>query len=133
MAAGFGPHAGCIAGVVRVVNWTVLLAYASRLLATIRKRGLLACYRCGGDLATARTITALVLVSVGAHIHGADLGNRMRYSLRTLLIVMTVACMYLAWVGYCRQMGTFHRQQSSHSWAAMAVWAPKATAVVAVM
>src|SRR5687768_5157978 len=37
----------------------------------------------------------------------------MRYRLRTLLIVMTVACMYLAWVAYCRRMSGFHREQSS--------------------
>ena len=37
----------------------------------------------------------------------------MRYRLRTLLIVLTVACIYSAWAGYCRRMGMFHRQQSS--------------------
>ena len=37
----------------------------------------------------------------------------MRYRLRTLLIAITVACMYLAWVGYCRRMARFYRKQSS--------------------
>src|SRR3989442_5585305 len=37
----------------------------------------------------------------------------MRFRLRTLLILVTVACMYLAWAGYCRRMAVFHREQSS--------------------
>ena len=37
----------------------------------------------------------------------------MRYRLRTLLIVITAACVYLAWAGYCRRMAVFHREQSS--------------------
>jgi len=39
----------------------------------------------------------------------------MRYRLRTLLIVITIACVYLAWVGYCRRMARFYREQSSES------------------
>src|SRR5438045_1952624 len=34
----------------------------------------------------------------------------MRYRLRTLLIVVTVACLYLAWVAYLRQHAQFQRQ-----------------------
>jgi len=37
----------------------------------------------------------------------------MRYRLRTLLIVVTTACVYLAWVGHCWRMARFHREQSS--------------------
>ena len=37
----------------------------------------------------------------------------MQYRLRTLLIVITAAGVYLAWVGYCRRMAVFHREQSS--------------------
>jgi hypothetical protein len=37
----------------------------------------------------------------------------MRYRLRTLLILMTVVCACLAWVGYCRRMAAFHRERSS--------------------
>jgi hypothetical protein len=37
----------------------------------------------------------------------------MRYRLRTLLIAMTAACLYLAWAGYCRRLAAFHREQSS--------------------
>jgi|tagenome__1003787_1003787.scaffolds.fasta_scaffold20471009_1 hypothetical protein len=37
----------------------------------------------------------------------------LHFRLRTLLIAMTVACMYLAWVGYCRRMASFYREQSS--------------------
>src|SRR4051794_29740583 len=37
----------------------------------------------------------------------------MRYRLRTLLIVMTLVCAYLAWVAYCRREAACHREQSS--------------------
>jgi len=37
----------------------------------------------------------------------------MRYRLRTLMIVTSLACMYLAWAGYYHRMSAFHRHQSS--------------------
>src|SRR5262245_15598636 len=37
----------------------------------------------------------------------------MRYRLRTLMIAMTAACLYLAWAAYCHRMAVFHREQSS--------------------
>src|SRR4051812_45691268 len=37
----------------------------------------------------------------------------MRYRLRTLLIVITAACVYLAWASYCWRMARFSREHSS--------------------
>src|SRR5215210_7846428 len=37
----------------------------------------------------------------------------MRFRLRTLLIAITAACIYLAWVGFCHRMARFYREQSS--------------------
>jgi len=37
----------------------------------------------------------------------------MRYRLRTQMIAVMVASVYLAWAGYCRRMAIFHREQSS--------------------
>jgi hypothetical protein len=37
----------------------------------------------------------------------------MRFRLRTLMIAMTAACLYLAWAGYCRRMAAFYRERSS--------------------
>jgi hypothetical protein len=37
----------------------------------------------------------------------------MRFRLRTLLIVTTAVCVYLAWVGYCRRMAGIYRERSS--------------------
>jgi hypothetical protein len=37
----------------------------------------------------------------------------MRFRLRTLMILITAACMYLAWAGYCHRMAVFYRERSS--------------------
>jgi hypothetical protein len=37
----------------------------------------------------------------------------MRYRLRTLLIVVLVVCVYLAWASHCRRKAVLHRQRSS--------------------
>ena len=37
----------------------------------------------------------------------------MRYRLRTLLILMTVVCIYSAWVGYLRSAAAFHRREAN--------------------
>jgi hypothetical protein len=36
----------------------------------------------------------------------------MRYRLRTLLIVLTVGCAFLAWVAYLRQTAAYHRREA---------------------
>jgi hypothetical protein len=38
----------------------------------------------------------------------------MRYRLRTLLIVITAVCVYLAWAGYCHRTARLYREQSLH-------------------
>jgi hypothetical protein len=39
----------------------------------------------------------------------------LRYKLRTLLILTTLACLYFAWVSYVRQSARFHRRQAAES------------------
>src|SRR5688572_16278398 len=36
----------------------------------------------------------------------------MRFRLRTLLIVLTVGCVFLAWVAYLRQTAAYHRREA---------------------
>jgi hypothetical protein len=57
--------------------------------------------------------------------HGYDLSTRlvgllaiskalaMRFRLRTLMILLTMACVYLAWAAYCRRMAASYREHSS--------------------
>jgi hypothetical protein len=37
----------------------------------------------------------------------------MRYSLRTLLILVSLCCVYAAWVGYLRNRAEYHRRESA--------------------